>query len=48
LGFHLLDVPLNRARMAAWWVREAYLNRTGRVLPAYRLIPEPETAPAGT
>lgn len=48
VGFHLLDVPFNRARMAAWRLREAYLNRTGRALPAYRLIPEPGAAHAGT
>jgi hypothetical protein len=38
VGFRL---PLEHARAAAWRVRESYLDRTGRDVPAYRLVDNP-------
>jgi hypothetical protein len=38
--YNLYDLPINLARMAIWRYRESYLDRKGRSLPAYRIIPE--------
>lgn len=48
LRFYLLDVPDNLARMTAWYLREAFLNARGRPVPAYRILPAPDTARAST
>jgi hypothetical protein len=44
LSFSAVDLPLNLARLAAWSIREAVLNRTGRPVPAYRMINTPDTS----
>jgi hypothetical protein len=44
LLFSLLDVPWNAARAAAWRVREGALDRMGRPVPSYRIVPEGGTA----
>lgn len=41
LRFALLEWPLNMARLLAWHSREAYYDRTGRILPDRRIIDEP-------
>lgn len=46
--FYFLNVPDNLVRMAAWHLREAFLNIKGRPVPSYRIIAEPETIQAGT
>lgn len=38
--YALGGLPLNLARMAAWYAREAVQNRFGRNVPAYRIVPE--------
>lgn len=48
LIFYLLNVPDNLLRMAAWYLREAFLNFKGRPVPSYRIIVEPETIQAET
>lgn len=47
LLFALVDVPFNLARMFAWYGREAYLNRIGRPVPAYRIVARSEIVKAG-
>ena len=42
--FAIVDMPLNTARMTAWQLREAYLKRVGRPIPASRLV-DAESAP---
>lgn len=46
LMFALFDVPLNYARVLAWALRESFLNRVGRSLPAYRIVRDTERAGA--
>jgi len=41
LRFALVDWPLNMARLLAWHSREAYYDRTGRILPDRRIVDEP-------
>ena len=48
LHLYLLDMPDNLARMAAWHLRETFLNIKGRPVPDYRILPEPEVAKAST
>lgn len=48
LHFYLLYMPDNLTRMAAWYLREAFLNFKGRPVPSYRILPEPEVAQANT
>ena len=48
LSFLFIDIPLNYLRMLVWYVREAFLNRTGRSLPSYRIVEETEPAGAGS
>ncbi len=43
-AFHLIDKPLNLARAAAWRAREAMLDRKGRAVPSYRIVPQPDAA----
>ena len=38
LRFSVADVPLEVLRLTAWRVREAVRDRTGRAVPAYRLV----------
>jgi hypothetical protein len=38
LLFAALDMPLNSARLNAWRLREAYLDRVGRPIPPSRLV----------
>lgn len=38
-------LPLNVARMLAWYGREELENRVGRRLPAYRIVPEAPARP---
>jgi hypothetical protein len=38
LLFAALDMPLNSARLNAWRLREAYLDRVGRSIPPSRLV----------
>jgi len=45
--FYLFDVPVNLARLAAWYLREAYLDQTGRSVPSYRIVTETEAVKAG-
>ena len=42
LRFIFFEFPLNVARMLAWLLREALLNRVGRALPAERVVSEKE------
>ena len=44
LLFSLLDLPWNATRAAAWRTREALLDRMGRPVPTYRIVPEGGTA----
>lgn len=44
--FYLFDAPLNAARAAAWSAREAYLDRKGRQVPSYRIVPGIDPAAA--
>lgn len=43
IRFVLLDLPLNLARMAGWYLREGFLNRVGRQVPSRRLIVDPRS-----
>ena len=43
----LIDLPFESARMAAWYIREAYLDRVGRRVPAYRIVRGLKTTTAG-
>ena len=45
--FYLFVAPMNLARMAVWWLREAYLDQTGRPVPSYRIVTEPDAIKAG-
>lgn len=45
--YYLLDVPINLARMAAWLLREAYLDQIGRPVPSYRIVAGPDAIKAG-
>lgn len=47
LSYAVFDWPFNLARMAVWWMREAFQNANGRRLPARRLIPEAQATAAG-
>jgi hypothetical protein len=38
--FSLVHLPLNFTRMHAWQKRESYLDRKGREIPSYRIVPE--------
>jgi hypothetical protein len=38
LVFGSIDFPVNLTRFEAWLIRESYLNKKGRSLPAYRII----------
>jgi hypothetical protein len=44
LLFSIVDVPWNSARAAAWRAHEALLDRTGRPVPSYRIVPASGTA----
>ena len=41
LRFYTFDFPVNLARLWAWRLREAFQDRVGRKLPAYRIVPDP-------
>jgi len=41
LSFYSVDWPTNLALMAYFRVRETILNKTGRTLPAHRIVPNP-------
>jgi hypothetical protein len=41
--FTFYDLPVNLTRMAAWQYREALLDRRGRSVPSYRIIPDTGT-----
>jgi hypothetical protein len=43
-SFALFERPLNVGLLLAWRMRHAIRNRTGRTLPAYRLVPEENAA----
>jgi hypothetical protein len=47
LQFVLLDIPFNYLRILAWSWREAFLNVTGRSLPAYRIAQDTDGARLG-
>ncbi len=47
VGFVLLDLPLNLARMLFWYIRETWLNWIGRKVPSYRIVQNPESVSAG-
>jgi hypothetical protein len=40
LLFYFLDYPVNLARLLMWRFREAFQDRVGRKLPAYRIVPD--------
>ena len=42
----LFESPINKARGAAWRTREAYLDRKGRAVPSYRIVPGIDPAAA--
>jgi len=46
ISFYFWYVPINLMRLIAWRLREAFLNKTGRTLPSYRIVTEPEVAKA--
>jgi len=44
LGFALRDLPVQSAHLVAWRTRESIRGRTGRRVPAYRLVEREEAA----
>jgi len=44
LGFAIHDVPIESARLLVWRTREAFRDRAGRPVPAYRLLGRGEAA----
>jgi len=46
IGYVVYEFPLNFFRLLMWWLREIYLNRVGRNVPAERIVPEQEVAGA--
>jgi hypothetical protein len=48
IAYYLIESPVNVSRAVAWRAREALLDRKGRAVPSYRIIPEPEVATART
>jgi hypothetical protein len=44
LGFAIRDVPIESAHLLVWRTREAFRDRAGRPVPAYRLLQREEAA----
>lgn len=44
MGYAVRDVPVQSAHLVAWRAREAYRDRAGRALPAYRLVDQGQAA----
>jgi hypothetical protein len=48
IAYYIIESPVNVSRAAAWRAREALLDRKGRAVPSYRIVPESDVATART